>query len=47
MPKKLLINEIKGQDFDFTDESAILRLAKKINVSSIAMTYRISNLNLI
>ena len=46
MPKNLLINKIEELDLDLTDESAIKELAKIFDVSAMAMTYRIANLNL-
>ena len=44
MPEKFLIREIKGRNFDLTEEDAIKDLAKTFNVSITAMTYRIANL---
>lgn len=46
MPKDLLISKIESLDLDLTDESAIKKLAKMFNVSSISMSFRISNLGL-
>ena len=46
MPEKLLIKEIKNQNFDLTDEASMKELAKTFNVSVPAMTFRIANLNL-
>ncbi len=46
MPKNLLISKIEELDLDLTDESAIKELAKMFNVSTISMSFRISNLGL-
>lgn len=46
MPTKLLIEQIQNHFIDLTDEDAVKRLAQMFNVSVIAMTIRISNLNL-
>ena len=46
MPEKFLIQEIKKQKFDLTDEDSLRELARLFNVSVAAMTYRIANLNL-
>ncbi len=49
MPKDLLIGEIKKYKMDLTDDEddSISKLAKKFEVSVLAMTYRIDNLNLL
>lgn len=46
MPVDLLVTEIENHAYDMTDESAIKKLAKIFDVSQLAMTYRIANLNL-
>ncbi len=46
MPEKLLRKEIKNHDFDMSEDTSVKELAKLFNVSMIAMTYRIDNLNL-
>lgn len=46
MPEELLRKEIGIHAYDLTDEDAIKKLAKIFDVSPLAMTYRISNLNL-
>lgn len=47
MPEKLLRKELELKQFDFGSEEAQKELAKKFNVSSIAMYYRMRNLELI
>ncbi len=51
MPKELLIQEMKGHEFDLTaddpENSPLIKLAQKFGVSLQAMTYRIDNLNLV
>lgn len=47
MPETLLKKEIALKQFDFGNENSIKELAKKFNVSSIAMYYRITNLQLL
>ena len=44
MPRKKIEEEIKSNCIDLTDEVTIKMLAKKFNVSVIAMSIRISNL---
>lgn len=44
MPKEMLEKQIKQHYIDLTDEVALKGLAKKFDVSLIAMTIRISNL---
>ena len=46
MPHRLLISQIKSANIDLADDEAIKKLAQKFGVSPMAMTYRISNLNL-
>ena len=46
MPKNMLESKIKELELDLTDENAIKELAKIFDVSGVAMTYRIANLNL-
>ncbi len=46
MPKEKLVEEINKNKFDLTDDAAIKTLADIFGVSSISMTFRISNLNL-
>ena len=46
MPESLIIKEIRKNKFDLSDDETIKNLANLFNVSSAAMTYRISNLNL-
>jgi Zn-dependent peptidase ImmA (M78 family) len=46
MPESLLREELVKLDLDYTDETAIRLLAKRFGVSSVAMSYRIANLNL-
>lgn len=46
MPEPLLRAELERLELDYTDESAIKLLAKKFGVSSVAMSYRIANLQL-
>jgi Zn-dependent peptidase ImmA (M78 family) len=46
MPADILKREIGQLPLDLTDEDIIKSLAQKFEVSSIAMTYRISNLEL-
>ncbi|MEP7127886.1 MAG: ImmA/IrrE family metallo-endopeptidase [Chitinophagales bacterium] len=46
MPEKILMGEIQKRHFNLTDDESIKELAELFNVSSIAMTYRISNLGL-
>lgn len=47
MPKFMIDNFIKENEYTFIGDDQINKLAKKFNVSSIAMTYRLSNLNII
>lgn len=44
MPQTFLKRDF--EDLDFSDEQAIQKLAKRYQVSELAMTYRITNLNL-
>jgi Zn-dependent peptidase ImmA (M78 family) len=46
MPRDMLIHEIKENNFDLHDETTIESLANKFQVSPMAMTYRIMNLDL-
>jgi Zn-dependent peptidase ImmA (M78 family) len=46
MPRNLLVNEINKSDYDLADDSFLKELAKKFNVSTQAMSFRISNLRL-
>jgi Zn-dependent peptidase ImmA (M78 family) len=46
MPQDFLIREIESRDYHLSDEKSIHELAKTFNVSTMAMTYRIANLNL-
>lgn len=47
MPRKMLEGKINDLDIDLTDESSVKELANMFDVSVIAMTYRIMNLNLL
>ncbi|MBE7172349.1 MAG: ImmA/IrrE family metallo-endopeptidase [Williamsia sp.] len=47
MPEHLLRKEIDDLDLDYTDEDAIKTLAKKFDVSTIAMSIRIAKLGLL
>lgn len=47
MPEDLIKQEIENHHFDLGDETAFTELANLFNVSVQAMTYRISNLNLV
>ncbi|HMJ71394.1 MAG TPA: ImmA/IrrE family metallo-endopeptidase [Cyclobacteriaceae bacterium] len=47
MPEDLIKQEVENHHFDLADESAFIDLAKLFKVSVQAMTYRISNLNLL
>jgi Zn-dependent peptidase ImmA (M78 family) len=48
MPEKLVVEEIRNINFDFTDESpALSELALKFNVSTMAMSIRLVNLHLV
>jgi len=47
MPEKILRKEIKGIEIDLGDELAIKYLAKKFDVSTTAMYFRLLNLKLI
>jgi len=44
MPEKLLREEIEKLNLDFTEEASIKQLAKKFDVSTIAMSFRIAKL---
>jgi Zn-dependent peptidase ImmA (M78 family) len=46
MPEVLVRAEVSKLDFDYTDESSIKTLAKRFDVSVIAMSIRISELGL-
>lgn len=46
MPKGKLVEEIQNNKFELTDDAAIKKLADIFGVSSLSMTFRISNLNL-
>lgn len=46
MPQDFLIREIEKNDYHLSSEESISALATTFNVSPIAMTYRIANLNL-
>lgn len=46
MPQRMLIEKIQEHFIDLTDELAVKRLAQIFDVSVMAMTIRISNLNL-
>jgi Zn-dependent peptidase ImmA (M78 family) len=46
MPETFLLEEISKIDFDLGSEKAIKELAKKFDVSSTAMSYRLANLNI-
>ncbi|TND10156.1 MAG: hypothetical protein FD123_404 [Bacteroidetes bacterium] len=43
MPEKILFREIKNHNYDLTEEGSIQELANLFNVSSQAMTFRLSN----
>jgi Zn-dependent peptidase ImmA (M78 family) len=47
MPEKILIDEIKNQHIDLSDDNNIQELAKLFNVSVSAMTFRLINLKLL
>jgi hypothetical protein len=48
MPEKLVVEEIKNLNMDLTDESpALAELARKFNVSTMAMSIRLVNLHLV
>ena len=47
MPRSLVRQEIKRSDLDLDDEEAIIFLAKRFNVSTAAMSNRLSNLGLL
>jgi Zn-dependent peptidase ImmA (M78 family) len=47
MPRELVQLEIKKHDLDLDDEDAIAFLAKRFQVSTTAMTNRLSNLGLL
>ena len=51
MPKHMLLSELDGIEFDLADEEegekAIAALAKRFNVSTAAMTYRLLNLGFV
>jgi Zn-dependent peptidase ImmA (M78 family) len=47
MPENLLRDELSSMDFDLANENSLKALAKKFNVSSIAMSYRMARLGLI
>lgn len=46
MPKELLLGRIRARDFDLGDEYSLASLAAEFEVSSQAMTYRLSNLGI-
>lgn len=46
MPEDLVIQEMEKLDLDFTDEINLKILAKNLDVSSMAMSYRISDLEI-
>jgi Zn-dependent peptidase ImmA (M78 family) len=46
MPEPVLIQEINKSEYDLADESCLKELAKKFNVSTQAMSFRIANLRL-
>jgi Zn-dependent peptidase ImmA (M78 family) len=45
MPENLVRAEISNMEFDLSSEESIKELAKKFDVSTTAMSYRIANLN--
>ena len=47
MPENLMNKEIKKKHLNVSDEEAVKKLAKTFGVSEIAMTFRITNLNLL
>lgn len=47
MPEALVRHEITKQGFDLDDEDDVGELAKRFNVSSMAMSYRLINLGLL
>ncbi len=46
MPENLLRSEIAKLDLDFTDEESIKQLAKKFDVSTVAMSFRMAKLRM-
>ena len=47
MPEELVRNEIKKHGFDLDDENDVSNLAKRFNVSTAAMSFRLENLSLL
>lgn len=47
MPENLMKKEIKKKHLNISDEEAVKKLSKTFGVSEIAMTFRITNLNLL
>jgi Zn-dependent peptidase ImmA (M78 family) len=46
MPERFLLNEIKQNSYNLTDDASLKNLAKQFNVSVAAMSLRLVNLNL-
>lgn len=46
MPKSMLLQQINEHCLDITDDNDVKKLAEIFKVSSMAMTFRIANLNL-
>lgn len=47
MPSRLVYEEIKKHDYDLDDENDLNALARRFNVSAIAMSFRLTNLGLL
>lgn len=47
MPESLVLEQIKKHDLDLDEDEAVILLAKQFQVSTIAMTYRLTNLGLL
>jgi Zn-dependent peptidase ImmA (M78 family) len=47
MPEKYIIEEVQKNNYDLFEDACIIKLAKKFEVSTTAMTYRIANLNIL
>lgn len=47
MPENLVLTEIKKHGLDLDDEHGLALLAKRFNVSTAAMTYRLNTLGLL
>lgn len=47
MPRKFVLSEVRSGEYDLNNDSHVSKLAKKFNVSSVAMSIRLSRLGLI